>query len=185
VVNVANPGSGKQYKPCTVVRSKDDVRMTDFTEVPIQTPECRLTGIAKAEDGVVDSGDGRKNVGHRFVGRGGGVESFHCQVKNRSKAQNVNQENAKRAEEEDGKARALGVGEVKLRFGLSLVCGLFVHGESVAQDERFNRRESRWVGTLRARERRGMGRHEFSRINTKKGFNHKERGVGWFFPRCR
>ena len=132
--------------------------MTHFTKVPIQTPACGVAGIANAKDGVVDSGDCRKSLRPRFVGSNGGDVSFRRQVKNRSNAQNVNQENTNRAEEEDGKARAPGVGEVNLRFGLSLVCGLFVHGRSLARDRRFNRRKSRCIGTLRARERRGFKR---------------------------
>jgi hypothetical protein len=68
---------------------------------------------------------------------------------NGSDAEDVKHEGDEQPEKPDAKARALGIGGINLRFGLSLVCGLFVHGESVAQDRRFNRRKRN--------ERRGTG----------------------------
>jgi hypothetical protein len=107
--------------------------MANLIEVPIQTRVRRLAGFANAEDGVVDGGDCPK-----------GDAGFPGQVNSRSNAKDVNQENnTSRPEGAGSKAGALGFGGVNLRFDLSLVCGLIVHGESVAQKEGFNRRKRR------------------------------------------
>jgi hypothetical protein len=125
------------------VVSKGDAGIADFTEVPVQTRASRLADITNAEDGGVDVGDCPKGDA-RSPGQ------FNC----RSNAQDVEQENTNRQEKPDTKTgSALGVGGVDLRFGL--VCGLFVHGRSLAQDKRFNRRKRR--------ERRGFNRRALFR----------------------
>jgi hypothetical protein len=118
-------GGDPPLKVCTVVRRiKEDGRLANFIEIPIQTPVCRFVGIAKAKDGGIDGSDCPK-----------GDAGFPGQVNSRSNAQNVKKENnTSRPEGAGSKAGALGLGGVNLRLGLSLVCGLVVHAEKVAQD---------------------------------------------------
>jgi hypothetical protein len=72
------------------------------------------------------------------INRGGRKQTRLFQSFSGTDAEDVKQEGGDRPEEPRRKDTALGVG-----LGFGLACGLFVHGESVAQHKRFNRREQR------------------------------------------
>jgi hypothetical protein len=109
--------------------SNDD-HVPNLSEVPVKALLCRLKRAASAENWRVDDLDGLE---WDFT-RG-------SQLSDGANTEDVNQKDGEWPNEPWKAADVLGGRGVGLRFGL--VCGLVVHGESVAQKEGFNRRKRR------------------------------------------
>jgi hypothetical protein len=107
--------------------SNDD-HVPNLSEVPVEALLCRLKRPASAEKRRVDGLDGVEWDRTR-----------HCQLEGGADAEDVGEENYEGPKNPAEADTALGAGGVGL--GFDLVCGLFVHGESVAQKGGFNRRE--------------------------------------------